>query len=93
MRVLAASWSLRTQPAHGRRSSATDAGESPIAGADGRTLAQAVHTAGKREPTFVADVTLFPQVIAETVCDGDVVLTMGAGSIGAVAPKLVRSDE
>ena len=69
------------------------AGESPIAGADGRTLAQAVSAAGKREPTFVADVTLFPQLISEAARDGDVVLTMGAGSIGAVASKLLKVNE
>jgi len=66
------------------------AGESPIVAADGRTLARAVRVAGKVEPVFVEDVGEMPGVILEQVRDGDVVVTMGAGSIGGVP---VRTQE
>ncbi|HMN79486.1 MAG TPA: UDP-N-acetylmuramate--L-alanine ligase [Burkholderiaceae bacterium] len=64
------------------------AGEPPIVAADGRSLARAVRVAGKVEPVFVEDVARMPQVILETVHDGDVVITMGAGSIGGVAAQV-----
>jgi UDP-N-acetylmuramate--alanine ligase len=63
------------------------AGESPIVAADGRTLVRAVRLAGKVEPMFVEDVGMLPETILDTVRDGDVVVTMGAGSIGAVAAR------
>ena len=63
------------------------AGESPIVAADGRTLARAVRVAGKVEPLFVEDVGTLPETILDAVRDGDVVVTMGAGSIGAVAAR------
>ena len=65
------------------------AGEAPIVAADGRALTRAVRVAGKVEPVFVEDINSMPQTILDTVRDGDVVLTMGAGSIGAVPGKLV----
>ncbi|MDD2811399.1 UDP-N-acetylmuramate--L-alanine ligase [Rhodoferax sp.] len=64
------------------------AGEAPIVAADGRSLARALRVAGKVEPVFVDDVAALPQAIVETAQDGDVVLCMGAGSIGAVAGKV-----
>lgn len=64
------------------------AGEAPIVAADGRALARAVRVAGKVEPVFVEDISTMPQAISDFVQDGDVVLTMGAGSIGAVPGKL-----
>jgi UDP-N-acetylmuramate--alanine ligase len=63
------------------------AGESPIVAADGRTLARAVRIAGKVEPVFVEDVGTMPETILDTVRDGDVVITMGAGSIGGVPAR------
>ncbi|MEI7445907.1 MAG: UDP-N-acetylmuramate--L-alanine ligase [Burkholderiales bacterium] len=63
------------------------AGESPIVAADGRTLARAVRVAGKVEPVFVEDVGTMPETILDAVRDGDVVITMGAGSIGAVPAR------
>jgi UDP-N-acetylmuramate--alanine ligase len=63
------------------------AGESPIVAADGRTLARAVRVAGKVEPVFVEDVGTLPETILDAVRDGDVVITMGAGSIGTVAAR------
>ena len=65
------------------------AGEAPVVAADGRSLARALRVAGKVEPVFVDDVALLPQAIADLAQDGDVVLCMGAGSIGAVPGKVV----
>jgi UDP-N-acetylmuramate--alanine ligase len=65
------------------------AGEPPIVAADGRSLARAVRVAGRVEPVFVEDVAQMPAAILEAARDGDVVLTMGAGSIGGV-PAQVR---
>ena len=60
------------------------AGESPIVAADGRALARAVRVAGRVEPVFVENVEQIPAAINALVRDGDIVLTMGAGSIGQV---------
>ena len=65
------------------------AGEAPIVAADGRSLARALRVAGKIEPVFVDQVADLPQAIADNARDGDVVLCMGAGSIGAVSGKVV----
>jgi len=64
------------------------AGEAPIVAADGRALTRAVRVAGKVEPVFVDDVAELPQAIAENARAGDVVICMGAGTIGAVAAKV-----
>ena len=64
------------------------AGEAPIVAADGRALARAVRVAGKVEPVFVEDVGSVGAALRGIVRDGDVVLTMGAGSIGQVARDL-----
>jgi len=66
------------------------AGESPIVAADGRALARAVRVLGKVEPVFVEQVAELPEAIGGAVRDGDVLLAMGAGSIGAVAGRLVQ---
>jgi UDP-N-acetylmuramate--alanine ligase len=66
------------------------AGEQPIVAADGRTLARAIRVAGKVEPVFVEDVASLPAAILETAKDGDVVITMGAGSVGGVPGKLTN---
>ncbi len=66
------------------------AGEAPIVAADGRSLARALLVAGKVEPVFVEDIVDMPQTILDVARDGDVVLTMGAGSIGAVPGRLVE---
>ncbi|MBI5279511.1 MAG: UDP-N-acetylmuramate--L-alanine ligase [Burkholderiales bacterium] len=65
------------------------AGEEPIVAADSRSLARAVRVAGKLEPHFVGDVAEMPQAVHDMVRDGDVVMCMGAGSIGGVPAKLV----
>jgi UDP-N-acetylmuramate--alanine ligase len=64
------------------------AGETPIVAADGRALTRAVRVAGKVEPLFVDDVTDLPQAIAGNTRGGDVVICMGAGSIGSVPAKV-----
>ena len=66
------------------------AGETPIVAADGRSLARALRVAGKIDPVFVEELTEVPQAIVSVARDGDVVLTMGAGSIGGVPAKLVE---
>ncbi len=66
------------------------AGEAPIVAADGRTLARALRVAGKVDPVFVENIADVPQTILEVARDGDVVITMGAGSIGGVPGKLVQ---
>jgi UDP-N-acetylmuramate--alanine ligase len=66
------------------------AGEAPIVAADGRTLARAVRVAGRVEPVFVEDIAAMPAAILDTARDGDVVITLGAGSIGGVAGKIVH---
>ena len=68
------------------------AGEAAIVAADGRSLARAVRVAGKVEPVFVENIVDMPATIMQIVRDGDVVLIMGAGSIGQVPGKLARSD-
>ena len=65
------------------------AGEAPVVGADGRALARALRLAGRVEPLFVANVADLPQTIADNARAGDVVLCMGAGTIGTVATKIV----
>ena len=64
------------------------AGEAPIVAADGRALARALRVAGKVDPIFVDDVDELLPALSEQVRDGDVVIAMGAGSIGTVAQKL-----
>ena len=64
------------------------AGESAIVAADGRSLARAVRVAGKVEPVFVEDVAQLAAAIRRVARDGDVVVTMGAGSIANVPAQL-----
>ena len=64
------------------------AGEPAIAAADGQSLARAVRSAGKVEPVFVEDIGRMADGIRRVARDGDIVLTMGAGSIGNVAAQL-----
>jgi len=64
------------------------AGEAPIPGADGKALCRAIRSRGAVEPVLLKSLDELPQVLAGIVRDGDVVLTMGAGSIGAAAHDL-----
>jgi len=65
------------------------AGEAPIVAADGRSLARALRVAGRIEPIFVDDIVALPQAILDNARAGDVVLCMGAGSIGTVCTKVL----
>jgi len=67
------------------------AGEVPIVAADGRALTRALRIGGRIEPVFVEDVSDMPAAIHAIARDGDVVLTMGAGSIGQVSPLVAAS--
>jgi len=69
------------------------AGEAPIVAADGRALARAVRVAGRVEPVFVETVGEMATSIRTIARDGDVVLTMGAGSIGGVPAQLTAAAE
>lgn len=64
------------------------AGEEPIAGADTKALARAVRARGSVEPVFVDDLEDLPRVLRDLIAADDVVLTLGAGSIGAAARAL-----
>lgn len=64
------------------------AGEAPIAGADGRAMARAIRSRGAVEPVFVESLDDVPAVLEGLLRDGDLVLTMGAGDIGAFAATL-----
>jgi UDP-N-acetylmuramate--alanine ligase len=67
------------------------AGETPLAGADGKSLARAVRVRGSVEPIFIEELAELPAVLAQILRADDVVLTLGAGSIGAMAPTLPRA--
>jgi UDP-N-acetylmuramate--alanine ligase len=67
------------------------AGEAPIVAADGRALTRALRVAGKVEPVFVEDIADLPAALRGLARDGDVVLTMGAGSIGGTPQQLVTA--
>ena len=66
------------------------AGEPPIVAADGRALARSLRVAGKVDPVFVDEVSALPTTIVEQARGGDVVIVMGAGSIGGVPAKVVE---
>ena len=67
------------------------AGEAPIVAADGRALARALRVGGRVEPVFVEQIADMPAAILSHARDGDVVITMGAGSIGQVPGKLAAN--
>ena len=66
------------------------AGEAPIVAADGRSLARALRVVGKVEPIFVDAIEAMPQAIIDNAQSGDVVVCMGAGSIGSVPQKVLE---
>jgi len=65
------------------------AGEAPIVAADGRALVRAVRVSGKDAIQFSQDTEQLAQLIAQQAQDGDVVMCMGAGSIGAVPARVL----
>jgi UDP-N-acetylmuramate--alanine ligase len=66
------------------------AGEAPIVAADGRALTRALRVAGKVDPVFVDEIGDMPATVLAQVRGGDVVIVMGAGSIGVVAAQVVE---
>jgi UDP-N-acetylmuramate--alanine ligase len=64
------------------------AGEAPIAGADAKALCRAIRSRGRVEPVLLKSLEELPEALAGVAHDGDVVLLMGAGSIGAAAQEL-----
>lgn len=69
------------------------AGEAPIAGADGRTLARAIRMRGQVDPVFVEQVDALASTLKGVLQEGDILLTLGAGNIGAAAAKLKQALE
>ena len=67
------------------------AGEPPIVAADGKSLVRAIRVQGKVEPIFVETVEELPAAIFSIAKDDDVVLIMGAGSVGSVAQNFASS--
>jgi len=65
------------------------AGEAPIKGADGRSICRAIRSRGKLEPVFVQRAENIAAALRDLLRDGDVVVTMGAGHIGAIAHDLL----
>ncbi len=65
------------------------AGEAPIAAADGRTLAHAVRVAGQKQLVFAHNLQELEDWLVDNAADGDVVMCMGAGSIGSLPPKVI----
>ena len=63
-------------------------GKAPIVAADGRALARALRLTQRVEPVFVEDVEGLRRAILDVARPGDVVITMGAGSIGTVAQRM-----
>ena len=64
------------------------AGEDVITGADGRALARAIRNRGVVDPVFVEDIATVPQALEQIIQDGDIVLSLGAGSVGTLAARL-----
>jgi UDP-N-acetylmuramate--alanine ligase len=64
------------------------AGEAPIPGADGRALARGIRARGQIDPVFVDDLETLPDVLGDLLADGDILLTLGAGDIGAASQRL-----
>ena len=64
------------------------AGETPVAGAGGRDLSRALRTRGQVSPVFVERADELVAILPDLLQDGDILLSMGAGDIGAVAQRL-----
>ncbi|MBT3198046.1 MAG: hypothetical protein HN344_09995 [Gammaproteobacteria bacterium] len=66
------------------------AGEAPITGADGRSLARTIRARGEVEPIWVKDVDALLELLPHQVREGDLLLLSGAGSIGRAAPQIAE---
>ena len=64
------------------------AGETPIAGADGRALSRAIRVRGELDPIFAQGLDAIPGLLANLLNDGDILLVSGAGDIGGLAARL-----
>jgi UDP-N-acetylmuramate--alanine ligase len=69
------------------------AGEKPIIDADGRALARSIRVRGKIDPIFVEDIESLQEVVDSLLQDGDIFLTLGAGSIGAWSADFLSQCE
>lgn len=68
------------------------AGEEPIAGADGRSLCRSIRQRGRIDPIFIEDKSKVPSVLKDVLQDGDLLLTQGAGDVGAVSQQLANTE-
>ncbi len=68
------------------------AGEDPIPGADGRSLSRSIRQRGAVDPVFVEDVKQIPHILKNVLKPGDVLVTQGAGNVGAIASGLAASQ-
>lgn len=69
------------------------AGEAPIANADARALARAIRARGKVDPVLIEHPRALRDALPSLLMDGDLVLLMGAGDIGAAALDLARDSD
>ena len=67
------------------------AGEATVSGADGRSLSRGIRARGHVDPVFVENLDMLPDVLNDILHDGDVLLTLGAGDIGAASAKLAAT--
>ncbi len=68
------------------------AGEEPIAGADGRSLSRSIRQRGTVDPIFIDDASQIPSVLGHVLKPGDILMTQGAGNVGAIAVNLANSQ-
>ena len=66
------------------------AGEAPIQGADGRSLARSIRNLGKVDPIFVADHAQLADIMDQVLQDGDLILAQGAGNVSKLSRNLVE---
>jgi len=67
------------------------AGEEPIPGADARALCRSIRQRGQVEPVFVEDPDKLPVILEKLLRDGDLLVTQGAGNVGAIARQLANA--
>ena len=68
------------------------AGEAPIPGAEGRTLAGSIRQRGAIDPIFVQDKAELPELLGRVLRPGDILITQGAGDIGGISLVLAEAD-
>jgi UDP-N-acetylmuramate--alanine ligase len=65
------------------------ANEEPIDGADSRSLCRSIRARGQVEPVYVGDAQKLVDVLPNVIAEEDIIITQGAGSVGAIAKQLV----